>query len=99
MVKRILNSVDGNSPERPVTPEIEILVQIAELEQDDAANGDQFLLDLVFYSLDYQEFRILPMGTVLHPEQPWNDLPNVLQTPFFRPEWIHQSDTTHCGAR
>lgn len=100
VVKRFLPRVDDKIAERPVKDEIEILVRIEELRKAQPnAVGPKFLPDLLFYSLDLQEFGILPVGTPLHPEQQRNDWPCILGNVLSALEWIHSNNIVHRDVR
>lgn len=106
VVKRILPYVDEKNLERPVKDEIEILARIEELKvleelknPGTTANGPKFLPDLLFYSLDFQEFGILPVGTPLHPEQQRRDWPTILSNVLDALEWIHANNIVHRDVR
>lgn len=107
VVKRFLPRVDNKTMERPVKDEIEIFIRIEELRKtglhatgpESRAKGDKFIPDLLFYSLDFQEFGILPVGTPLHPEQRRDDWPSILNNVLSALEWIHSHDIVHRDVR
>lgn len=100
VVKRILPYVDEKNLERPVKDEIEILIRLEELKKmEPTAQGPKFLPDLLFYSMDLEEFGMLPVGTPLHPEQQRSDWPTILSNVLSALEWIHSHDIVHRDVR
>lgn len=86
--------------QRAVKDEIEIFIRIEELRgMVTTATGSKFIPDLLFYSLDFQEFGILPVGTPLHPEQQRGDWPIILSNVLSALEWIHSHHNIHRDVR
>lgn len=100
VVKRFLPRADNRKMERPVKDEIEIFIRIEQLRKTDQdSKGPKFIPDLLFYSLDFQEFGILPVGTPLHPDQPRTDWPDILSNVLSALEWIHSHHIVHRDVR
>lgn len=92
VVKRTLPA-GQDQQERPVKCEIQILRRILSL------GGHRNLPEIVFNSLDYQEFGILPCGAVVKPGDSRFEWRGILKDVLSALEWLHSNNIVHRDVR
>lgn len=105
VVKRTTPGVHGTAHQsrapRTVENEIEILLSIREKKKTktEKLGGWKNLPTMLYHTLDYQEFAILPRGFSIHPSDTRTDCTKVLIDVLDALRWLHSHDIVHRDVR
>lgn len=103
VVKRTTPGVHGTAylsrAPRTVINEIEILLTISGKPKDQVIEGWRYLPSIVYHTLDFQEFGILPRGIGLHAADSHTDWAKVLCDVLDALRWLHSHDIIHRDVR
>lgn len=103
VVKRTTPGVHGTAylsrAPRTVENEIDILLNIAGKPRDPVMEGWKYLPSILYHTLDYQEFGILPRGVPLHASDGHTNWQKVLSDVLDALMWLHSHNIIHRDVR
>lgn len=84
---------------RTVANEIDILLEIRGKTRDDKLIGWRYLPDILYHTVDYQEFGIVPRGISLRASDNQTNWATVLVNVLDALEWLHSHRIIHRDVR
>lgn len=103
VVKRTTPGVHGSifqsRAPRTVENEIEILLKIRVHIKNDKRKRENILPDILYHTLDFQEFGIIPRGTPLHASDGHTNWAKVLADVLNALSWLHNHQIIHRDVR
>lgn len=103
VVKRTTPGVHGTAhpsrAPRTVANEIEFLLKIREPTRVDKLPGWKYLPTMLYHTLDFHEFAILPRGISIHPSDTRANWAKVTTDVIDALEWLHTNNIVHRDVR